>query len=237
MKRYLISGVSSGIGAAVAKQILDNGDVVVGLGRRTPDWTSSERLKFIPIDLSDLSATERTLQSIRRDFPAFDAVISNAGAGLFGQLETLTADSIRSSVDLNLTAHILLARAVLPQMKAEGQGTLVFIGSEAALQGAKNGAVYCAAKFGLRGLAQSLRADCARSGVRISVVHPGMVKTGFFDGLWFRPGEGTGQALRAVDVASAILGICDAPSGMVVEELTLQPQVKTVNFDKRKKES
>jgi 3-hydroxy acid dehydrogenase/malonic semialdehyde reductase len=232
MKRYLITGVSAGIGAAIAKRVLADGAEVVGLGRHAPQWTEDPRLKFVPLDLSDLDEVERVLQKLKRDVPSLDAVISNAGAGLFGQLESLKASEIRASMDLNLTAHLLLARALLPGMKTAGRGTFVFMGSEAALHGAKNGAVYCAAKFGLRGLAQSLRADCARSGVRVSIVHPGMVNTNFFDELWFRPGDAAGQALDPDYVADAVIGVCNAPDGAIIEEMSLSPQVKTVVIDK-----
>ena len=232
MKRYLITGISSGIGAAIAKRVLADGGSVVGLGRHAPQWTEDPGLQFVSLDLSNLDETERILQKLKRDVSSFDVVISNAGAGLFGQLESLKASEIRASIDVNLTAHLLLARALLPGMKTAGNGTFIFMGSESALQGAKNGAVYCAAKFGLRGLAQSLRADCARSGVRVSIVHPGMVNTNFFDDLWFRPGDAEGQALDPDYVAEVVIGICNAPRGAVVEEMTLAPQVKTVVIDK-----
>ena len=236
MKRYLITGVSTGIGAAIAKRVLADGGEVVGLGRHAPQWTEDPRLQFMPLDLSDLAETERALQNLKRTAPSFDVVISNAGAGLFGQLESLKTSDICASIDLNLTAHLLLARALLPGMKTAGRGTFVFMGSEAALQGAKNGAVYCAAKFGLRGLAQSLRADCARSGVRVSIVHPGMVKTNFFDDLWFRPGDAEGQALEPTDVADVVIGLCNASPGTNIEEITLSPQVKSVVFERGRKE-
>lgn len=235
MKTYLITGVSSGIGAAIAQQALAEGYTVWGLGRTPPTWSGSAQLKFVSVDLSDMSAIDACMQTIKRQGIAFDAVVSNAGAGLFGQLESLNPEAIRASIDLNLTAHILLARSVLPAMKRVGHGTLVFMGSESALKGAKNGAVYCAAKFGLRGLAQSLRADCARSGIRIAMVHPGMVDTNFFDGLWFRPGDGEGQALTPGAVAKVVLDICHAPSGMVIDEVTLSPQTHVVTFDRSQK--
>ena len=233
MKTYLITGVSSGIGKAIAKLVLDTGHRVIGLGRNAPVWHDGEALEFIQVDLSDPKATEVCFEQLKRRKETLDAVVSNAGVGVFGQLENLKVDQIQSAMHVNLTAHILLARALLPSMKTHRRGTFVLMGSESALRGGKNGGVYCAAKFGLRGLAQSLRADCARSGVRVAIVHPGMVDTAFFDALWFRPGSDDGQALAPEDVAQAVLSICEAPEGTVIDEISLSPQVKAVAFDKR----
>ena len=162
-------------------------------------------------------------------------MISNAGLGLFGQLENHDADRISETIHLNLTSHILLARALLPGMKQRGSGTFIFMGSEASITGAKNGAVYCATKFGLRGLAHSLRADAAGSGVRVSLLNPGMVDTPFFDGLWFGPGKAEGQHLTAEDVARTVWHMLSAPEGVVIDEVSMSPQNKVVVFDRSKR--
>ena len=70
-----------------------------------------------------------------------------------------------------------------PKLKRNGNSRVIYMGSEAALRGAKRGSLYCAAKFGLRGFAQSLRQECASSGVHVSIINPGMVNTPWFDRL------------------------------------------------------
>jgi len=188
------------------------------------------------IDLSDLSTITDRLTAIVNEVDKaglkLTAVVSGAGTGCFGTVEQFSPSQIRASVDLNLTSHILVARIVLPQMKRNRQGTLVFIGSQSALRGGAQGAVYCAAKFGLRGLAQSLRQDCARAAVRVSCVHPGAVMTPFFDDLGFAPGDEPGEALAADDVAAAVDAVLDASPFAVVDELELSP-IKRV-FRKRR---
>jgi NADP-dependent 3-hydroxy acid dehydrogenase YdfG len=75
----------------------------------------------------------------------------------------------------------------------------------------------------------------ALSGVRVSIVHPGMVNTSFFDELWFAPGKEPGQYLTAEDVARTVWHILDAPAGMVIDEVAVSPQVKVVTFDRKKR--
>lgn len=232
-KYYLVTGASSGIGKAIAQQILNAGNQVIALGRRKPDWTDSAHLEFVEVDLSCRKSTADCLKILKKRQINLDGVVSNAGQGIFGQLESHSTEALYSAIDLNLTAHILIARALLPDMKRRGSGCFVFMGSEAALEGARNGAVYCATKFALRGLAQSLRADVASNGVRVSIVHPGMVNTAFFDDLWFRPGAQVGQHLTAQDVAHTVWHVLNGPSGMVIDEVTVSPQVKVVSFDRK----
>ena len=122
----------------------------------------------------------------------------------------------------------------VPAMKRRKRGDLIFIGSEAALSGGRKGAVYAAAKFALRGLAQSLRQECAGSGVRVALVNPGMTRTAFFDGLDFGPGEQSGHAILAEDVAEVVSSVLAMRPGTVIDEVNLSPLQKVVRFRKRK---
>ena len=152
----------------------------------------------------------------------------NAGGPAFGNLEELSQRQVREYIDLNLTSHLLVARTTLPLLKRQEKSDMILIGSEAALRGGKRGSIYCAAKFGLRGFAQSLRQECASSGVRVTIIHPGMVRTGFFDDLDFAPGEATDNAVEPEDVAAAVNLVLNARPGTVFDELTLSPLKKVV---------
>jgi short-subunit dehydrogenase len=104
------------------------------------------------------------------------------------------------------------------------------MGSEAALTGGVRGAVYSACKTALRGLARSLRQECAGSGLRVGIVNPGMVRTGFFDGLDFHPGEARENAIEPEAVADMIIAMLKAPPGTVVDEVNLSPLKKVIRF-------
>lgn len=232
-KTVLVTGASSGIGRAVTTLLLEQGCRVTGLARDFSKFPCHDRhFSAIPMDLSDLDSLPAQLDRIIGKEPVIDGVVCCAGSGRFGSLEEFSCTQIRSLLDLNLTSQICLVRTLLPGMKQRGSGNIIFIGSEAALSGGKRGAIYSAAKFGLRGLAQALRQECAASGLRISIVNPGMVNTGFFDELDFRPGEDADNYIQPEDVARAVLLILEAREGTVFDEINLSPQKKVIRFTK-----
>ena len=233
----VVTGASYGIGQATAALLLEQGHAVIGIAR---DF-SRQPLKHknfieLSIDLSDLQTLPARLDALNNQYPHIDAVVCCAGSGRFGSLEEFSYEQIRQLLDLNLTSQLYLVRALLPRMKQRGSGTVIFMGSEAGLQGGKRGAVYSAAKFGLRGLAQSLRQECAASGVRVSIINPGMVKTEFFNELEFQPGEEPDNYILPEDVALAVLTVLETRYGTVIDEINLSPQKKVVRFLKPGKE-
>ncbi len=230
-RTILVTGASRGIGRAISERLLAAGSKVIGLGRDFSDWHDrTEAFTAIELDLSNLDALPERLATLCREHADLDGVICNAGTGRFGHLEQFSPTQIRTLLDLNLTQHILVARACLPLLKRHRFGDLLFIGSEAALAGGAKGAVYSACKFGLRGLAQSLRLECAASGVRVGIINPGMVMTEFFDDLGFAPGEAPANHIRPEDVAELAIAMLAAPAGTVVDEINLSPLKKVVRF-------
>ena len=228
-KTILLTGASSGIGRATAQLLLQRGYRVIGLARDFSKFPCTDRnFTGIPVDLAGLDALPSFLERLIGEYGPFDGAICNAGRGRFASLEEFSYVQIRELLELNLTSQIFLARALLPGMKRRKSGTLIFMGSETALQGAKNGTVYAAAKFGLRGLVQSLRAECSASGVRVSIINPGMVKTEFFDWLDFQPGMEPDNHILPDDVAEAVLLVLEARPGTVIDEINLSPQKKVV---------
>lgn len=231
-RQILVTGASHGIGGALSHKLLDAGTRVVGLGRNFSDWILPQAgFQTVNADLSDLDRLPGLLADLIRNHPQLDAVVSNAGAGRFGHLEQFSPRQIRELLDLNLTQHILIARALLPLLKRRDTADLIFMGSEAALSGGVKGAVYSACKSGLRGLARSLRQECASSGVRVGIVNPGMVRSGFFDELDFAPGDAPENAITPEDVADVIVAMLSAPPGTVVDEVNLSPLKKVIRFD------
>ncbi|NOR41166.1 MAG: SDR family NAD(P)-dependent oxidoreductase [Gammaproteobacteria bacterium] len=232
-RTIVVTGASSGIGRAIALLLLEQGHKVIGVAR---DFSKApydeENFTAVSVDLSDLEKLPAWLDTLAREHHTIDGVICCAGSGRFGSLEEFSYDQIRSLLEINLTSQIYLVRALLPGMKQRGRGDIIFMGSGAARAGGKRGAVYSAAKFGLRGLAQSLREECASNGVRVSIINPGMVKTAFFDNLDFRHGEEPDNYIQPEDVARAALTILEAREGTVFDEINLSPQKKVVRFTK-----
>jgi NADP-dependent 3-hydroxy acid dehydrogenase YdfG len=215
----LVTGASSGIGLATAKSLFSFGYTVQGIARDFSN-TDFEQLTKTELDLSRIDDLANALKQFKS---APDVLVLNAGYGQFGGIEQFSHDQIRRLVDTNLVSNLFLIKHFLPAMKQKGSGDIVLIGSESALQGAKAGAVYCATKFAIRGLAQSLRADCATSGIRVMLVNPGPVKSDFFDQLNFEPQSGNEFEIPAESVADAIMSALEQPRSVVVDEINMQP--------------
>ena len=221
----VISGSSSGIGLAMAREMLDRRYAVLGLVQdatkdplRHPDYRQEQ------VDLSDAGGLPDRIAGIVRklDGPV-RALVNNAGIGRMGFLEQLSVRDIRLVMDTNFLSHAIVTRAFLPLLKRQGAGDIVFTGSESALSGGRQGSVYCASKFAIRGFAQSLREECGKSGVRVSLINPGAVRTPFFDDLHFGPGEGEDNAIAPEDVAAALAMMLEARPGTVLDEINLSP--------------
>ncbi len=184
----LVTGASSGIGAAVSALLAARGARVVGIGR------SSHALKLAPAgalqasvvrDLTEPGAPSEVVSAAVSALGGLDVLVSNAGAGWSGPFGTMSAADIDNVLDINLRAPLHLANAAAPHLlNSEAGGQLVLIGSIVGLVGVAEEVAYGAAKYGLRGLADGLRSEWARdvAGRRMTVtlVSPGAVDTPFF---------------------------------------------------------
>ena len=234
-KRFLVTGASRGIGWAISKALVDAGHEVVGLAR-----TFDEKSQTLPrfsgevLDLANLAALPEALEQLRKRYSPFDGIVGNAGMGRFGCLEEFSFAQIQSLMNLNFTANAILAKIFLPDLKKRSSGDLIFIGSEAALIGTQRGSIYCASKFALRGFCQALQAECSKSGVRVSIIHPGMVKTDFFEELSFTHGDLPENFLEPEDVADAVQLILNARPGTAFQEIILNPLKKVIQTKREK---
>ena len=106
------------------------------------------------------------------------------------------------------------------------------MGSEAGLRGSRRGSVYCASKFALRGFAQALREECAASGIRVTIINPGMVLTPFFDDLDFGPGPEPANYVLPEDIADLVTSILSTRSGTVFDEVDVSPLKRLAPWDR-----
>lgn len=229
----VVSGASAGIGRAICAELLERGWQVTGIARDPGRGGFAEpRFRGVALDLAALDPLETRLETLPGELPPPDLVVLSAGRGLVGGLGELSYRQIREVIDLNLTSQAMVARAFWPALRKR-RGDLVLIGSVLALAGRPEGSIYSATKFALRGFAQALREEGARAGVRVTIVHPGPVRTTFFENLEIEPGDRDEHALRAEDVAAATLHALDAPRSAVLDEIVLSP-LKNLIRKKRK---
>jgi 3-hydroxy acid dehydrogenase / malonic semialdehyde reductase len=230
MKRtILVTGASSGIGRAIAKDLLIQGHDIIGISRDCGQF-KVPMAKFHPVqfDLSHLHELPNKARDLEQQFPELDAVIFAAGVGQFGSLEEFSYDQIQALMTINFTSPVFMTRALLPLLKRKTRSDLIYIGSEAALKGSRKGAIYCASKFALRGFTQALREECSADKVRVCLINPGMVLTPFFDRLSFTPGDDESNFLLPEDVAEAVSYVLNSRGKMVIDEINLNPASKVV---------
>ena len=233
-RTLLVTGASSGIGRAIAKQLLQQGHTIIGTSRDCSQFkVSHENFHFIEIDYTQLNQLKPKLKDLEKTYPALDGVIFSAGYGQFGSLEQFSFTQIETMMTVNFTSPAFITRALLPGLKRKSHSNLIYIGSEAALQGSRKGSIYCASKFALRGFTQALRDECGTSSVRVSLINPGMVKTDFFDSLSFQPGDDETHGLLPEDIAETVNYILNSNPNSVIDEINLNPVNKVIKFKKQ----
>lgn len=231
MKKIIISGSSSGIGRAITLKLLALNYQVIGLARNHQKFAPENPNYFTySLDFTDIKNTERILKTICKEHPDVEAIIGNAGYGRFGALEQFSTEQICDLLNVNFLGQVLLVKTFLPLFKRRKNAKIIFMGSEAALAGAKQGSIYCAAKFALRGFAQSLRAECRHAGIAVSLINPGFVNTPFFDDLHFAPGDAPENAIQPEDIAETVAHLLQLDNRCVIEEINLQPLKPAINF-------
>jgi len=221
----LVTGASRGIGAAVAEAFGAAGATVVRVARSLDDASHQAGLD-IRADLTDTAQVSKMAERVRADAGVPDVVVHNAGGFLLKRLADTTPSEFDEQVRVNLRAAFLVARELLPAMAALGRGTYVSVGSVADHVGFPENAAYAAAKYGLRGLHETLVAEYWGTGVRLTLVSPGPTDTAIWDPFDpdHRPGFPARAAmLRPSDVADAILFVATRPPSVQVDWLRLGP--------------
>lgn len=226
-RTHLLTGAGSGIGAVLARRLHERGDSLVLLARseeRAAELVSSHPgATTIVADLADPVALERALADA--ELPgALDSVLHVAGVVDLGGVGELTAASWRHQLDVNLTSPAVLTRAVLPSVRA-ARGLVVFVNSSAGLAAHPQWSAYAASKFGLRALADALRAEEVGHGVRVSTVYPGRTATPMQQEVHRQEGKEYDAAdwIDPASVADTILHVLDLPRDATVPDVTVRP--------------
>lgn len=175
-RRALVTGASSGIGAATAEALARAGCELVLVGRDEQRLSAVAGRTRAEAVVADLTTAEGFARAVAAG-DGVDLLVNNAGAGWAGDLDTMDPAQVGALVDLNLAAPLQLTRALLPGLRSAPRARVVFVSSIAAV-GVRREAVYSATKAGLRAFAASLRQE----GLGATTVLPGAVRTPFFDG-------------------------------------------------------
>lgn len=231
----VVTGASSGIGAATARHLARAGYEVVCAARRTDRIEALAAEiggRAVPCDVTDADSVAALAAAVG---PRLDVLVNNAG-GAFGLSPVAEADpdEWRRMYDVNVIGLMQVTRALLPALVASGAGVIVNVGSTAGRLTYEGGAGYTAAKHGTRAVTQTLRLELFDQPVRISEVAPGMVRTDEFSLVRFEGDQeradavyaGVPDPLVADDVADAITWVATRPPHVNIDELVIKPRAQ-----------
>jgi NADP-dependent 3-hydroxy acid dehydrogenase YdfG len=224
-KVFLITGASSGIGAATARHAARAGFRLV-LAARSVDRLRAladelggeQRALAVRCDVTDFAEQEALVASALERFGRLDVAFANAGFGAARGFLQDTPGHWRAMVLTNVLGAAYTVRATLPALK-QSTGHMLLTGSVAGRR-AIPGSLYSSTKWAITGMAESLRQDVDGTGVRVTVIEPGMVDTPFFE----KPGEGR---LQADDIARAVMFAIEQPAHVDVNEILIRPTAQS----------
>jgi short-subunit dehydrogenase len=209
----LVTGASSGIGAAVARALATSGARVALVARRR-DRLDALAARLPPraaeafvCDVRDPAAIAATVDAVAARLGPVDVLVNNAGVGRYRSFLETAPEDVTAILETNLHAALHLTRAVLPGMLARRRGHVVNVSSIAGRIGSRNHTIYCASKFALAGFSESLVYELEGTGVGLTLVNPGIIETEFFDDPSFAafPAHARRRAIPAERVAMAIV--------------------------------
>jgi NADP-dependent 3-hydroxy acid dehydrogenase YdfG len=223
-KVFLITGASSGIGAATARRAAEGGFRVV-LAARSVDRLEAlagevgkERALAVGCDVTDWGQQQAMVAQAIERFGRLDVAFANAGFGAARGFLNDDPEHWREMVLTNVLGAAYTVRAALPALK-ESRGHILLTGSVAGRR-AVPGSLYSSTKWAITGMGESLRQDVDGTGIRVTIVEPGMVDTPFFD----NPAEGR---LEADDIARAVMFAVDQPPHVDLNEILIRPTAQS----------
>jgi NAD(P)-dependent dehydrogenase (short-subunit alcohol dehydrogenase family) len=215
-KAVLVTGGSSGLGAAVVTAIAKAGGRPYVLDRREP----TDGVPWIECDLADTRAAEAATRQLAEQAGGLDAVVTAAGTDTPGRLADVPAEVWERVVTVDLLATAAVIRAALPYLE-RSSGTVVTVASTLGIKAVSDATAYCAAKFGVVGFTRALAAELAGV-VGVTLLIPGGMRTSFFDGRDAQYKPGTDAVLNdPADVAETVLFALAQPPGCAVRELVV----------------
>lgn len=216
-RTVIVTGGSEGVGAAAARLFAEAGAnlMLVARNRKNLEAIAAElrdrtRVEIFPMDVSDADTCVDLVKKTVFEFGRIDVLVNNAGFHARGAVESVSAEDLARMIDVNLRAPIVLMRLVLPHMREAGGGAIINVASLAGRTPVPGSAAYSASKFGLRAFTFALAEEIRDSGIKLAVVSPGPIATGFIladidktSDLTFSQPMSTAE-----EVAQAVLDLC-----------------------------
>jgi NADP-dependent 3-hydroxy acid dehydrogenase YdfG len=226
-KTAIVTGASSGIGTAFSHSLVQKGANVYGLARRQEKLQDiKEQLgnKFIPVqmDVTDADSLQSWVDSTFHKNNLPDALINNAGLGIFGNVEDMIPEEWNTMMRTNVDGVFYLTRLIVPLMKENPEHChIINIASVAGLIGNPQISGYNASKFAIRGFSEALFKELRYDKIKVSCMFPGSIATEFFEKA--SSGDTHSNMMMPEDVANTLIHLLETPDNYLINEVTLRP--------------
>ncbi len=219
-KRFLVTGASAGIGLAIGRMLIAEGSRVAITARDAERLrAAAEEIGATPI-VADVGREEDAVRSVRDavdTLGGLDGLVNNAGIGSFGPVSEFRSEDFRRVFDVNVLGAAIMARECIPHLRAAGGGDIVNISSTSGLKGGEGSTIYSASKFALKAMTQCWQAELRRDDIRLTLINPSEVQTGFGG----REAGRNPHKLFAEDIAYAVVSSLKMDRRGFIPELTV----------------
>ena len=218
--RFLVTGGSQGIGAAIVTQAREAGHQVVFTGRNEAEIAAvaaATGAHGIKADVSVDADNARTVETAVSVMGGIDVLINNAGTGYNAEIGALDVNAMRQLFAINVFGMVDLTNRVAPLMKAQGSGDIVNLASTSGTKGAKGGTAYSGSKWAVRGISQCWQAELRPHGIRVVCICPSEVQTNWMG----KTGRNNPNKLYAGDIAATIMAGLNMPRRVLWTELAI----------------
>lgn len=204
-KIWFITGISSGLGKAIAQTVIENGDFVIGTFRLKEqaneflDKNKDKGFAYV-LDLNNEKQIQEVVVQTLETFGKIDVLVNNAGLGFAGAIEETSTDETRSVFETNFFGTLKLTQAFLPTFRTQRRGNIIQISSHGGVKAFAGFGIYNASKFALEGFSEALAQEVAPLGIKVSIIEPGPFRTNF-------AGDGFGLAKIVIEDYAETSGI------------------------------
>jgi 3-oxoacyl-[acyl-carrier protein] reductase len=219
-RRFLVTGGSQGIGAAMVEQARQAGHQVVFTGRddaRVRELSGRTGAHGVLADVGRADDNDRTVRACQEQMGGVDVLINNAGYAYRAEIGDLNVDEMRRMFDTNVFGLVDITNRVVPLMKAAGDGDIVNVASTSGMKGAAGGTSYSGSKWAVRGISQCWQAELRPHGIRVLCLCPSEVQTNFGG----RTSRNNPNKLYAADIAATIMAALNMPRRALWPELAV----------------
>lgn len=221
-KVIVITGGSDGLGRELAKEFAKENKVVI-LSPTEDKLKSVANLvncDYVVCDVTDYHSVENAVTEMIKEYTKIDVLINNAGVWIQEELERNDSERIKQVIEVNLLGTINMTKAVISNMKANKDGLVININSQAGINYKAERTVYNASKWGVTGFTKSLQPELAKYGIRVTDVYPGMLKTNMFQKLGIEKNMNNGLELQ--EVSRLVKFIVDTPKNVMIPEVGIK---------------